>query len=100
MKLALAPLAFALGSSLLSLGAGCATRSAPSVATPSSPSSPTSIGTTSLTSAALGPSSLAPAAWETDEAPAAAPLAPTWGAPATHASDAATSSAAPATTAP
>ena len=81
MKLALGPVRMMLAAAVaLSSAMGCAGSS------PASPRMSVPVGTTSLTSAIVAPSTLAPAAWEGDEPiPAAAPAAPTtptWGAPA------------------
>jgi hypothetical protein len=98
MKLTLAPLASALGLSLLMFGVGCGAGTVQTGAVASMPSASSEVGTTSLSSASLGPSKLAPAAWESDEQEpaAAAPIAPTWGAPEARAAVGAT----PATPAP
>ncbi len=80
MKLSLGPVRVAVSVAALAVGVAFASGCAGSVQSAAAPS----VGTTSLTSAAITPSALAPAAWDADESSvtesAAAPVAlPTWG---------------------
>ena len=83
MKLALGPRGMKLSLiAVLAIGVSLTTGCAGSVQSAAAPSaSDTRVGTTTLTSAAMMPSTLAPAAWDADEASVApAPVAvPTWG---------------------
>jgi hypothetical protein len=83
MKLALGPRGMKLSLiAVLAIGVSLTTGCAASVQGAAAPSAGSErVGTTTLTSAAMMPSTLAPAAWDADEASATpAPVAvPTWG---------------------
>jgi hypothetical protein len=78
MKLSLGPVRVALSVAALAVGVAFASGCAGSVQSAAAPV----VGTTTVTSAAIRPSALAPAAWDADadESSAPAPIAvPTWG---------------------